>query len=183
MWALLERLIEIIIEDPPRPTPVAGDHAAVLLIDMQDHFVRQLDTVERARIIAGQCEIIRQCAARDIPLLVIELVGFGETLDILKKDIEKVLRTIPITKSGGDAFYGSDLEQELRSLARTTLILMGVNASCCVLDTAFTARALGFNVLTADNLIADDWRYHREWKRRDWYEKNGTFFETPIVLT
>jgi nicotinamidase-related amidase len=57
------------------------------------------------------------------------------------------------TKKRLTAFYPSDLDFLLRNMGTRTLILDGVMADCCVLNTAFDASNLGYHVVVLRDLV------------------------------
>lgn len=58
------------------------------------------------------------------------------------------------TKKRLSAFYPTDLDFLLRNLGVRTLVFDGCLADCCVLNSAFDASNLGYNVVVAADLIA-----------------------------
>ncbi len=57
------------------------------------------------------------------------------------------------TKKRLSAFYPTDLDFLLRNLGTRTVILNGCLTDCCVLNTAFDASNLGYNVIVAHDLV------------------------------
>jgi nicotinamidase-related amidase len=57
------------------------------------------------------------------------------------------------TKKRLTAFYPSDLDFLLRNMGTRTLVLDGVMTDCCVLNTAFDASNLGYNVVVLQDLV------------------------------
>ena len=57
------------------------------------------------------------------------------------------------TKKRLTAFYPSDLDFLLRNMGTRTLVLDGVMTDCCVLNTAFDASNLGYNVVVLGDLV------------------------------
>jgi nicotinamidase-related amidase len=57
------------------------------------------------------------------------------------------------TKKRLTAFYPSDLDFLLRNMGTRTLVLDGVMADCCVLNTAFDASNLGYDVVVLRDLV------------------------------
>jgi nicotinamidase-related amidase len=57
------------------------------------------------------------------------------------------------TKKRLTAFYPSDLDFLLRNMGTRTLILDGVMTDCCVLNSAFDASNLGYNVVVLRDLV------------------------------
>ena len=57
------------------------------------------------------------------------------------------------TKKRLTAFYPSDLDFLLRNMGTRTLVLDGVMTDCCVLNTAFDASNLGYDVVVLRDLV------------------------------
>ena len=148
----------------------------VLLIDMQDGFCGEMQSPRRQKLVSAQKRILYQCAVKGAPLIVIEYEGCGETIEELSEPISKVRNKVRILKSTDNAFSGyshdSILGKTLKSIKARTLLLMGVNMSGCVLDTAQSAVRFGYGVETSRNLITDalstDWMM--DWS---WYKFTG----------
>lgn len=118
-------------------------------------FSGKIDSKEKRKIIRAQAEVIRVCASRDIPVVVLEYKGHGRTLDKLNKEIFCVKRVVRIIKRRDDGFSRTSLHRRLRKLKVGSLLFMGVNASHCVLDTARSAQELGYQVVTASTLTTN----------------------------
>lgn len=58
------------------------------------------------------------------------------------------------TKKRLSAFYPTDLDFLLRNLGVRTVVFDGCLADCCVLNSAFDASNLGYNVVVAADLVA-----------------------------
>jgi len=60
---------------------------------------------------------------------------------------------------------------------------MGMNASACVADTAFTASEIGFNFRTSYDVIEDNDKKKEKEKSDIWYIKNGIFaYDINILI-
>lgn len=165
------------------------EKTAVLLIDMQEYFVRQLPKEERERIVPNQIGVLRRCARETIPLFVIEYWlpstidrSFGSVISELEAEIafvkkEKIKR---IQKYNDSAFYRTGLRIILKKMGVTRLFLMGINSGCCVKDTAIDALDAGFSVITSKTVISDSFPTRRK-RSFEWYEQNVIFdFATTI---
>lgn len=155
---------------------------AVLLIDMHDSFLKEVAEEEREREIPYQLDVLNYCKDNNIPVIVLEYELYGETVPVLKKKVDSLPVKEYITKSYDDGFfklkpnikpfqsYGrptklhdddflkTELEDKLRAYGVDSILLMGINASGCVLKTAKSAVKLGFKIITSKDLIADpDW--------------------------
>ena len=145
----------------------------VLLIDMQPRLLSLVR--EKEKLIENQIEIIRWCAKEDIPLVVLEFEGAGETIDVLRKEIEKVPRVKTIQKKHDDGFTSQKLEKQLKIFDSKTLLLMGINADYCVKETAIGAMKKGFVIATSNALISG-WRVHSSDNSLPFYKENGIVF-------
>lgn len=161
---------------------VAGRGFAVVLVDMQREFVDSLEPKERKRIIPAQKKILKSCAKKDIPLVVIEYSSFGETIKELQEHIKKIATVRTIIKAVNDGFARTDLNATLREFGVREIFFMGVNASVCVLETAKSALEEGYKIVSAESVIADSHWVSDFDKSKRWYLENGTFFDAGETL-
>ncbi len=160
--------------------PAGCSDFAVLLIDMQDRFVGKLKTNVRTKLIEAQLQVIRDCANRNIPVIILEYHGREKTISKLADDLDAIERKTVICKPCDDGFKRTRLDETLRYIGARSLLLMGINAHACVLETAQSAVKKGYKVITSEDLIAD--AYHDEIldEGREWYEANGCFRPIPL---
>lgn len=147
---------------------------AVLLIDMQDDFLETIDYDEEYKEIPYQLEVLEYCKNNDIPVFVLEYKSCGQTVKILKDKVDSLENKTYITKHRDDGFIETDLAEQLRKNKIDTVLLMGIYASACVLNTAAGAVIAGFNVMTSKDLIADPEFYNGN-ESIEWYEDNGIY--------
>jgi nicotinamidase-related amidase len=139
----------------PRSNKQLVGPLAVLLVDMQVNFVKHLSPRNLARLMEAQTRIIRECANRNIPLIVLELAGYGRTAKELRDEIEKVPRVICLRKEFNGGFKYTGLHRRLQKLGIRSLVIMGMNASYCVSSTVATAIRLKYRIVTTNDLVAD----------------------------
>ena len=156
----------------------------VLLIDMQESFLKNINPQERGVIIAAQMNVLGHCASHDIPLIALEYRLNGSTILTLKQQIRRIPRHKYIIKNDDDGFYGSSCEELLKTLEEyqsNTLYLMGINASVCVKETGIGAVRNGFKIVTSNDVIADK----ETWGRIDpgWFKRNGVYVRDYNELT
>jgi len=149
---------------------------AVLLIDMQEWFLLGIEYEEKHREIPYQLEVLDYCKKNDIPVFVLEYKDCGPTVKILKDKVDSLEKKTYIIKNHDDGFIDTDLAKELRRKNIDTVLLMGINASACVLSTASGAIIAGFKIMTSDDLIADPKSYGEN-ESINWYEQNGIYRE------
>jgi len=151
------------------------EEVAVVLVDMQTKFVTQLRNREMSRIIPNQLKVIDFCSKRNIPVVVLEYSNCGDTVNKLKARLKKVRDVTVIEKHFDDGFHKTNLNKVLKKRKIKTIIFMGINADCCVKDTASTAVSLGYKILTSNDLISGQ-PHHSTDNSAWWYEKNGLYF-------
>jgi len=173
--------------------------SAVLLIDMQQHFLDRgrfetegssgMSTRERARLdraydthltalVTAQQEVLTYANAHGLPVIVIEMGYAGDTLPQLAAIAKKNPYLVTYRKDMENAFLGTDLEHHLRSAGITNLFMMGGYARYCVRETARAASSMGFCVSTSEAVLTD---YRDRWLDvhtragiMDWYRPLGT---------
>ena len=150
----------------------------VLLIHMHWDFCQYLPTRRFRKLIAAQKGILNQCAQKGIPLVSLEYAGSGEVVEDLRRPIQKVQHRTRVIRNSDDGFEGEDcaLNNTLTEIGAKTLVMMGVNASGCVMCNASSAMGLGYKVETSRRLITDtfgDARSACYW----WYRDREALFE------
>lgn len=129
---------------------------AVLIIDMQQRWLKEIDISERIMLIESSKAIIEYCCTNSIPIIKVEYDGYGKTIPPIENKL-KHTNVIPIQKSCPDAFDGTDLSTILKDeLGRNTFFMMGVYASQCISSTGSGGINSGLRAITAGNVIADD---------------------------
>lgn len=141
----LRRLLAL----PDQPAPL---HRSVLImIDLQNtyrHGAMHLDGVEPA--IAEAARLLARARAAHVPVIhVMHDGGPGSAYDV-EAEIGQISTEVSprhgepvIVKAHPSAFFETDLEQQVRALERTDLVLVGFMTHMCVSATARDAFNLG----------------------------------------
>jgi len=145
----------------------------VVLIDMQVDFIPKLRPGAKDRIVPHQLSVLALCAKCNIPVVTVELVGYGETIPELQSALSLVRRHFLYRKTRDDAFSLASFENRLEKLRPQSLILLGINAAFCVLATAESAVRKKYSIVTSPDLIAGQ-SNHPSDDCRDWYQTNGS---------
>jgi nicotinamidase-related amidase len=146
---------------------------AVLLIDMQPEFVDGLTSSSKSIIIPSQIAMIRKVRTLNLPFVVLEYVDSGNTIPELTEEIRYIQTPKYITKSDDDGFKNTDLESYIDGHGVTALLIMGINASSCVFETASHALKLGYEIATSRDLIAN--HPTEPPCPHDWYQRKGIY--------
>jgi nicotinamidase-related amidase len=156
---------------------------AVLIIDMQDFFLAKFQPERKERLILNQLKVVDICITRNIPIIVIEFKDRGETIASLSNSLKSVSTTFVITKEFNSGFRGTNLDEILRQRQVEEIVLMGINASGCVQDTAISALKRGFKIVTSAEVIASATERDKDLDTsRKWYPKKGIFLDNTEEL-
>lgn len=146
---------------------------ALLIIDMQKCFLDEHRPEEVALMISAQITLIRECKKQNVPIVVIEYAEDGNTIPELQIELLGYGNLHFVIKKNNDAFLGTGLRSALIEFGVEEIILAGVNASYCVLETARTAVKCNFRICTSEKLISDSPHNKRNDRSLWWYRENG----------
>jgi nicotinamidase-related amidase len=150
-------------------TATLDPHTALILIDLQKGILR-LPLVHRAAVVcensrklghafrvAGKPVIfvrvtdLHATRCDEAPPVVQYTPDFAE----FSEELQPHTGDLVITKHSWDAFYGTDLDMQLRRRRVTGLVLAGIAASRAVESTARSAQARSYNITFARDAITD----------------------------
>lgn len=163
------------------PLSIDPANLAVILIDMQSGFI---NSEEKEQLIPRQVSVIRICRKKNIPLIVAKYYDEGGIVPELQEEIKTISseHRYEIVKHYDSAFRDTELDLILQKLGIKRLLLMGINACACVLQTARDATSNGYEVITSDLLIAGCCSSCNAHEVDSWYTKNGKFFRNQVPL-
>jgi len=141
---------------------------------MQEWFLNAIEYDERLREIPYHLEVLEYCRVNNLPVVVLEYKGCGPTVSILKDKVEILKDKSYIAKPKDDGFENTNLRQVLKEKHIETVLLMGINASACVMSTAAGAVMNGFKVMISKDLISDPKSYDRD-ESVSWYKDNTIY--------
>jgi nicotinamidase-related amidase len=152
---------------------------ALVVVDMQPKYLSDIPIAAQEGIIAGITDVICAGQNQGMSVAVVEYADSGR--------VRNMVATLPrrnrrlITKSHCSAFRGTSLGRFLRSHGVDTIVVAGVHASFCIRETAIDAIEIGYRVVTAPDLIADNPMLDvaTMWK---WYGKHTTFYAHSAEL-
>ncbi|KTC93096.1 MULTISPECIES: hydrolase [Legionella] len=136
------------------------DKSCLLLIDVQDKLTPH---VLHAEAIVERCQWLMQLATEfDVPVLVSEQYpkGLGATVESLRS---LVPQDRFIEKVQFSCFRAPDFKPKLQSLNRKQMVLIGIEAHVCVLQTALDLQKVGYDVFVVVDAVSSrfelDYRY------------------------
>jgi hypothetical protein len=162
-------------------------NTAVILVDMQDFFLKNFKLSLRKILIENQLHVIDSCLKNKFPFIVLEYKSRGISRGSLIKDLDEKIKNVykeVLVKENNSGFTQTKLDSILKQLHVKNILIMGVNANGCVQDTAIGALNRGFKVMTSCGIIASTSRDDLELSKRnkDWYIKNTILKNSPNDL-
>ncbi len=130
---------------------IDAEESALLIVDVQE---RLLPAMDSAADVLKNIRLLLAAATRlDIPVLVTEQYsrGLGATVDEVRRKLPaaSVIEKIHFSACGEASFV-----RRIDELARSQIVLAGLEAHVCVLQTALDLRASGYSVFVAADATA-----------------------------
>ncbi|MBI5126601.1 MAG: cysteine hydrolase [Candidatus Taylorbacteria bacterium] len=153
---------------------------AVIIIDMQDFFLRNFPVSISNKLLDNQKEIINICVIKKLPFILLEYKAGGIIRGETTLKLRKLLKNSKvIIKANNSGFTHTNLDEILRDVHIGTVLLMGLNANGCIQDTSIGALHRGYKVITSKGIIASSSRKDLTLSKRNeqWFKNNTIFFE------
>lgn len=127
---------------------IVSSDTSLVMVDMQERLLSAIHDGERA--VSNACLLLRAAKALDMPVILTTqyLRGLGPTHRAVT---DLAPSRSPFDKLTFSCFGSTEFEAELVRTGRRTLLLAGVEAHICVLQTGLDALARGYTV----HVIAD----------------------------
>ncbi|WP_067824918.1 hydrolase [Nocardia inohanensis] len=150
-------------------------HTALVIIDLQNGIVAAPATPHSTEeVITRSAALARAFRARNLPVFPVRVSFAPDGADAAPGRTEHPLTTtpppgwddyvpaldlhptdLPITKHQWGAFYGTDLDLQLRRRTITTIVLTGIATSIGVESTARAAHEHGYTVIIPTDAVSD----------------------------
>ena len=176
---------------------------ALVVIDLQ-HGITALPTVDSAdEIVANAGRLARAFRERGLPLVLVRTdfsADRGDALDLradappppvtpsadfaeLRPELDHHPSDIVITKRQWDAFYGTELDLQLRRRRITTIVLAGISTSIGVESTARQANSHAYQLAIAADAVTDLVRAAHDNSLQTILPRLGQIDTTDAVIT
>jgi nicotinamidase-related amidase len=158
---------------------------ALVIVDMQNFFLKNMKKENKKQLINNQLCIIDYCVENNIPIIELEYAYPGENRGKTISQLPK--QYIPkhtITKFSNGGFTKTDLDIKLQELNIGEIILIGINASGCVQDTAIGGLNRKYKITTAKGIIANTWSNDLDLSKSNsaWYQSKTQFLDSAENL-
>ena len=134
---------------------ILQQHAFGLIVDVQERLFPVMRNQEQ---LSGNLQtLIRGLATLQIPLVVTEQYrkGLGETIEPIRNTAEEATgRWEPLEKSAFSCCDEPDILRHLEQLGRNAVIIAGIEAHVCVLQTSMDLLARGYTPVVVTDAIS-----------------------------
>ena len=155
---------------------------AVIIVDMQDFFLKNLDVHVRSTLIKNQIHAIDSFMKSGTPIILVEYKAGGVLRGPTTASLRSRLGAYPLAtliKESNSGFTKTGLEDLLKKARVRKIALMGINANACIQDTAIGALRRGYEVIVTKGLVANSYRKDLELSSRNerWFRNNCIWVE------
>ena len=159
---------------------VERNNFVLIIIDIQGALVKAMESDIAHRVIRNSQILIAFAREMGLPILVTEQYpkGLGETVPEIKKDLEGI---VPIEKMNFSCCQMESFRRRLEGSGRKEVILCGIEAHVCVLQTAADLLQQGYQVHVVADAVCS--RRKLDWKTGlRWMEKKGAMISTTEII-
>lgn len=132
------------------PHLLRADDAVLVVVDMQEPFLRNL--FERERVIRNVCTLLDGAKALSVP--VIATTQYAERMGGVIPEVQERLGEAPVFDKMTFSCWDGLFRQELRESRRQQVVLCGAETHICVSQTAHDLLAAGFQVHAVEEAIS-----------------------------
>lgn len=112
----------------------------LFVIDFQERLLRHIYSFEE--ILKNAVKLIRACRILGIPIILTEQIKLGDTV----KEVKEAAGAEPIQKSSFSCAKCEPIREALKRINPERIILTGIEAHICILQTALDLLNLGYEV-------------------------------------
>ena len=127
---------------------ISRDNAVLVIIDIQGNLAQAM--FDKENLFSNIVKLIKGFKTLNLPVIITEQIPqkLGPTLQQIAMELDGVK---PIAKEAFSCWGENNFRQQLESLKRTDVVLLGIETHVCVYQTAVDLTSAGYNV----HLVAD----------------------------
>jgi nicotinamidase-related amidase len=186
-------------------------HTALVVIDLQDGIVKMKFAHSGPEVVKQSAKLVEAFHQEGLPVILVNVVPFGAPSGLVRTETpglpkdaagQKQAREameaagffaivpalgakpgdIYVTKRTWNAFYDTDLEQQLKQLGVTNIVLCGIATSIGVEGTARAAHERGFNLTFAADAMTDMVEGAHENSLKAIFPRIGEVDSTDVII-
>lgn len=138
------------------------DNLALIVVDIQDNLLKAFKEDIRDKIIQKSSLIIRYFKHKNYPIIVFEQYpkGIGPTNEVIREVLGDSYQ--PIVKNCFSGVCAEGFEDKLKNLDKNDVVLIGIEAHICVLQTCYDLIIKGKNVFVPADAVGS--RFKTDWE-------------------
>ncbi|MGZ3602062.1 MAG: isochorismatase family protein [Ktedonobacterales bacterium] len=184
------------------PVDVLAPRTALVLIDLQRGITALPTIAPSDAVVARAARLAAAFRDRGLPVVLVRTAFAADGADmlaprsdapppailpgpdfsVLRPELAQAASDIVITKHQWDAFFGTDLDLELRRRRVTGLVLAGISTSIGVESTARQAYSLGYQLAFATDAMTDLVQSAHDNSLRTIFPRIGQLDTTDAIL-
>ncbi len=184
------------------PVTALDPKTALVVIDLQKGITALPTAHAIAPVIANAARLAHAFRAAKLPVVLVNVTTVGDGLDLLRTRTDAPAMRLPssaefgellpelgrssgdllVTKRQPNAFYGTELDLQLRRRGVTGIVLAGVSTSVGVDGTARAAHERGYNLAFAIDAMTDRSLPAHEFVRANVFPRLGEVDTTDAIL-
>ncbi|WP_290598109.1 MULTISPECIES: isochorismatase family protein [unclassified Archaeoglobus] len=129
---------------------------ALVVVDFQEKLAPHIEGIDD--ILKSVVKLIKALKVLKIPVLVTEQIKLGKTVDV----VADVVESKAIEKTTFSCFKNREFRGRLEGLNTDRVILAGIEAHICVLQTAIELKKAGYEVYVAADCIGSRRSYDKD---------------------
>ena len=140
--------------NPETAKLTSADDSILLLIDIQEKLAHAMSENVRQSVLQQTKSLLTAATTLGVPIVVTEQYprGLGPTEDVLKQNFHDDVSVIE--KTCFSCFESDSFNQTIESSQKRQVIITGMEAHICVLQTAIDLQQTGFSVFVVEDAIA-----------------------------
>jgi nicotinamidase-related amidase len=186
------------------PVTTVDERVALVLIDLQHGIVGLAERfgVASGETVATAAALAEAFRSRDLPVILVRVAFSADGADVPRNrttvprsfgdppanwaeivpELKQTATDLLVTKRQPGAFYGTDLDLQLRRRGITNIVLGGISTSAGVEATARSAFDHGYNVTFAADAMADLDPASHTWSVEKIFPKLGEVDTTDVIV-
>ncbi|MCX7990679.1 MAG: isochorismatase family protein [Proteobacteria bacterium] len=158
------------------------ENLALIVVDIQDNLLKAFKDEIKDKIIQKASLIIRYFKHKNYPIIVFEQYpkGIGPTNETIKEALGDSYQ--PIVKNCFSGVCAEGFEDKLSSVNKRDIVLIGIEAHICVLQTCYDLILKGKNVYVPADAVGSRFKVDWQFGLRAMENMSANILSTEILI-
>ena len=164
------------------PNLCTAENSLLLIVDVQTSLIAAIPQATAENMLTCSARLVKSADLLKIPILLTEQYpkGLGTTDAKLTSVLPKTTRNFE--KTGFSCCAANDFDSALENSHRKQIILAGMEAHVCILQTALELFARGYQVYVVEDAVCSRKAEHKSWALRRMQQLGITITNHESVL-